>query len=348
MSYSLLKPKKHVWKIIVTSLVVALIVAGLTVYGARYVYVRNLKSVSASEKIQLVTIPSGVSVQETGIILKQAGLVRQSWAFEWYMRQNNLSDIIQAGTYALRPNMSIQEIAKIITKGQIATDLFTILPGQRIDQVKQVLVNVGYSVESADAALNPAQYKDHPVLAGKPSGANLEGYLYPESFQRTTSTKPQQLIRASLDEMHKRLTPTIRSRFAEQGLSVYQGVILASIIEQEVGKTEDKAKVAQVFLLRIKRGMPLGSDPTAFYGALLAGQKPSVIYDSPYNTRLHAGFPPGPISNVSQSSLDALANPTSGDFLYFVAGDDGITHFSHTLAEHEALTAKYCKKLCSE
>lgn len=348
MSYSIIRPKKRIWKVIFLSGLFALAVAGLSIYGARLYYVRNLKSVSASEKVQLVTIPSGVSVQETGILLKQANLVRKSWAFEWYMRQNKLSDNIQAGTYALKPNMSVAEIAKIITKGQIATDLFTLLPGQRIDQIKQALINAGYTAETAESALNPALYANHPALAGKPASANLEGYLYPESFQKTASTKPQKLIELSLDEMQKRLTPTIRSRFADQGLSAYQAVILASIIEQEVSKPEDKSKVAQVFLLRIKRGMPLGSDPTAFYGAILAGQIPTVIYDSPYNTRLHTGFPPGPISNVGQSSLEALAYPANTDFVYFVAGDDGITHFSHSLAEHEALTAKYCKKLCSQ
>jgi len=348
MSYSIIRPKKRAWKIILSVAIFALLVAGFSIYAVRFVYVRNLKSVSASEKVLLVTIPSGASVQDTSIILKQADLVRKSWAFEWYMRQNKLSDNIQAGTYALRPNMSVQEIAKVITKGQIATDLFTVLPGQRIDQIKQALINAGYSAEAAAAALNPELYKNHPALAGKPADANLEGYLYPETFQKNNSTKPQKLIEQSLDEMHKRLTPTIRSRFAEQGLSAYQGVILASIIEQEVSKPEDKSKVAQVFLLRIRRGMQLGSDPTAFYGAILAGQKPSIGFDSAYNTRIHTGFPPGPISNVSQSSLEALANPSNTDYLYFVAGDDGITHFSNTLSEHEVLTDKYCKKLCSE
>ena len=113
-------------------------------------------------------------------------------------------------------------------------------------------------------------------------------------------------------------------------------------------KSADRPVVAQVFLKRYKEDMRLGSDVTAYYGARLAGKEPSLGYDSPYNTRLHSGLPPGPISNVSAGSLEAVAFPAQTDWLYFVAGDDGITHFSKTLQEHEALTAKYCKKLCSQ
>jgi UPF0755 protein len=348
MKYSLKNRNKSVTRLLLFGAIVSTVLVMLAIFGVRYAYNQNLKAVSGSERVQLITVPSGASAQDVGVLLKQAGLIKQAWAFEWYIRNNNLRDSIQAGTYALRQNMGIVEIVKVVTKGEVATDLFTILPGQRIDQVRQALLNAGYTAKQVDAALSPAQYKNHPALVDKPATANLEGYLYPESFQKTATTKPEELIKASLDEMQKRLTPDIRSAFARQKLTVYEGVILASIIEQEVSKAEDKAKVAQVFLLRREKGMEFGSDPTAFYGALLAGQEPTVFHDSPYNTRKYTGFPPGPISNVSQASLEAVANPAGTDYLYFVAGDDGITHFSHTLQEHEALTAKYCKKLCSQ
>ncbi len=94
-------------------------------------------------------------------------------------------------------------------------------------------------------------------------------------------------------------------------------------------------------------GIPLGSDVTAYYGARINGQPPSTSYDSPYNTLLHKGLPPGPISNVSDSSLSAVAHPANTDWLYFVSGDNGNTYFSKTLEEHQALTAQYCHKLCS-
>src|SRR5690606_152079 len=111
----------------------------------------------------------------------------------------------------------------------------------------------------------------------------------------------------------------------------------------------DKPQVAQVFLKRYQIGMPLGADPTAFYAAIVHGADPKDVgvgFDSPYNTRLHAGLPPGPIGNVAENSLKAVAFPAETDWLYFVAGDDGKTHFSKTLQEHEALTRQYCTQLC--
>src|SRR5262249_5328923 len=148
--------------------------------------------------------------------------------------------------------------------------------------------------------------------------------------------------------MNTQLTPDLRSAFAAEGLSTYKGVILASIIEQEVSTSGDRAQAAQVFLTRLEIGMPLGSDVTAYYGSIAAGLSPSLSYDSPYNTLIHSGLPPTPISNVNTAALQAAAHPASTDFLYFVTGDDGVTHFSHTLEEHQAATAQYCHKLCSE
>lgn len=335
---------RKVWLIVLVIMVSSLVSA---VFVIRQTYYQNLKPVSASQRAVTITIPLGSSVKEIGQKLQTAGLIRASWAFEWYVRNNNLRDQLQAGTYALRPNQTVPEITTTLTHGKVATNLITILPGQRLDQIREALIkNGGFSAAEVDKALDPAQYADHPALADKPDGANLEGYLYPDSYQKTADTKPETIVRASLDEMQKHLTPDIRAAMAKLGLNVHEGVSLASIIEQEVSNKADKQTVAQVLLLRLKQGMPLGADPTAFYGALKAGQVPSVAYDSPYNTRLHTGLPPGPISNVSEASLQAVAHPASTDYLYFVAGDDGKTYFSHTIAEHEALTQQYCKKLC--
>lgn len=331
-------------------IIAAVIVVGLiiSVVYVRQQYYANLKPVSASQKSQLVSVELGATASEIATTLKKAGLIRQTWAFEWYVRNHDLRDKLQAGTYYIRPSQSVAEISNVLTQGKVATDLVTILPGQRLDQIRQSLIRSGFAVDDVDAALDPTLYEDHPALVDKPDGASLEGYLYPESFQKHADTKPGAIITASLDEMQKRLTPSIRSGFVAQGLTVHQGVIIASIVEQEVGKTDDKTKVAQVFLSRFKMNMQLGSDVTAFYGAIKDGKTASVAYDSPYNTRLHTGLPPGPISNITASSLEAVANPAKTDYLYFVAGDDGITYFSHTLAEHEALTKQHCKKLCGE
>jgi UPF0755 protein len=253
---------------------------------------------------------------------------------------------LQAGTYSLSASQSVQDIVGQLTHGKVSTELVTILPGQRLDQIEQSLINDGFSEAEVKAALQPAQYEGSAALVDKPVGASLEGYLYPDSFQRTGGTKVSDIIQESINEMQKHLTPDIRAAFAKEGLSTYQGIILASVVEQEVSNQSDRAQAAQVFLKRLNVGMPFGSDVTAMYGSRQAGQGTSLSYDTPYNTLLHTGFPPTPISNVSNSSLQAVAHPASTDWLYFVAGDDGTTHFSRTIEEHQSLTQQYCHKLC--
>lgn len=353
MSYTRGRKQRDWVKItLITFAVLLLAVIGSALF-VRRAYNQNLRPVSASQRNVTFTVPKGASVQEVAASLEEAGLIRSSWAFEWYFRTNSLGDYLKAGTYSLRPNLSVPEVADVITQGRITTDLVTIIPGLRIDQVRSVLIDkYGFSAASVDAALKPSNYADHPALVDKPKNANLEGYLYPESFQRTADTSPETIIRSSLDEMHKVLTPDLRAAIVRQGLTVHQGIVLASIIEQEVSDPEDRKTVAQVFLSRLRAKMRLESDATASYGAVLSGeiqslnQRQILTYDSAYNTYIHKGLPPTPISNVSASALDAVANPSRTDYLYFVSGDDGKTYFSHTLAEHEALTRQHCTRLC--
>jgi UPF0755 protein len=350
-SYSLLsgvRGRRRWPKIFAVFLTIILLVTVAATLVVRRTYLENLKPVSASQKIQLVTIPTGASAKEIAEQLQQAGVIRASWAFEWYVRNHDLRDKLQAGTYSLRPNQSVAEIAEVLTQGKIATDYVTILPAQRLDQIRKALINSGFAEADVDRALNPELYADHPALVDKPKGDSLEGYLYPETFQKTADTKPETIIRASLDQMQKHLTPEVRAGIVRQGLTVHEGIKLASIVEQEVSNPADKPIVAQVFLLRLRKNMALGSDVTGLYGSILAGQNPpSLTYESPYNTHTKTGLPPTPISNVSDASLKAVANPANTDFLFFVAGDDGKTYFSHTVEEHEALAREHCKKLCN-
>jgi len=339
--------RRHVRKVAFIVALVFVLAIGGGAFLVRRAYNQNLRAVSASQKNIQFTVEPDSGVSDVAANLKKAGLIRSAWAFEWYFRNNGLNQYLQAGTYSLRPNLTVPEIADTLTTGKIETSLVTIPPGLRIDQVRQMLVDkYGFTVESVDAALNPANYANHPALVDKPKGATLEGYLFPESFQKTAESSPQKIVQSSLDEMQGALTPELRAGIVRQGLTVHQGIILASVLEQEVSDPNDKKIVAQVLLKRLREDRALQSDKIKIVGAILAGQKPSITYDSAYNTYTHKGLPPTPISNVSRGSLDAVASPSSTDYLYFVAGDDGKTYFSRTLAEHEALTAQHCKTLC--
>lgn len=333
-------------RLIVFVLLIILMLIGGGTYAARRYYFDNLKAVSNSQTTVNVTIPKGSSLTQVAEILKDKQLIRNTWAFQQYVRNKGLQDKILAGTYAMKPSQDVPAIVEIITEGMITSKLVTITPGQRIDQIEQTLVNAGFSPESVKIALDPAQYADHPALVDKPAEASLEGYIFPESFQKTAESTPQQVITAALDEMQRRLTPERRAAFVRQGLSAHEAVVLASIVEREVSAGTDRTQVAQVFLRRLRMPMRLESDATAGYGAILVNQEPTLTFDSDYNTYLYDGLPPGPISNVSEASLQAVAQPATTDWLYFVSGDDGNTYFSKTLQEHEALTRQHCKKLC--
>lgn len=313
-----------------------------------YWYRVNIRPLDVSNnETKSVTIQTGMNEAQVAGLLSSNNLIRSSFAYEVYVRINGKSGQMQAGTYDFSPSMSVADITEKIVNGEVSANLITILPAQTLDQLKQSFIEYGYSDQEIDEALNPASYVGHPVLADKPSLASLEGYIYPESFLRTADTPLKVIITASLDQMNSALSADLKSAYANEGLSVREAIIIASIVEKEVESQEDREKAAQVFIKRYKSGMKLGSDVTAFYGAELFGLDRSVSTDTPYNTRIYVGLPPGPINNVSLSSLRAVAFPAKTDYLYFVAGDDGVTYFSKTLAEHEALTALHCIKLCN-
>jgi UPF0755 protein len=342
------------YKILMIVLAVVAVLAGCSLFAVKRIYSDNLRAMNPNVKTEVVVaIPAGSSLAEIAASLKAKGLIRADWAFLQYVRSHALSNSIQAGTYRLNISQDVGSIVKDLVAGKVAVDLFTILPGQRINQIRDAFIKGGYDEVVVDKALDPSNYTNMTVLVDKPATATLEGYLYPDSYQRTADTLPSTIVRASLNEMGNALTADLRSAYSTKGLTTYNAITLASIVEREVNSQEDRATAAQVFFKRTSIGMMLGSDVTACYGAIVAGVMKSgdncnnyVGYDSPYNTRLHVGLPPGPISNVSKSGLIAVARPSATDYLYFVAGDDGTTHFSKTIAEHNAATVQYCKKLC--
>jgi len=327
--------------------IVAIIVA---VVGVRFAYYQDLRPASSNQQAQLVTIRSGASINDIANELQARRLIRSAWAFRLYVSSKEAQSALQAGSYEIAPSQTVADIVSQLTHGKIATNLITILPGQRLDQIKTRFLQEGFLPADVSAALNPTSYVDNPALVDKPQGASLEGYLYPDSYQRDSNTTAVDIVTSSLDEMNKHLTPDIRSAFAAQGLSTYQGITLASIVEKEVSSQSDRDQVAQTFLSRIRQGMALQSDATAVYGAILAGKpiSSSTNYNSSYNTYFIKSLPPTPISNVTNSSLSAVAHPATTSWLYFVTGDDGITYFSKNLQDHEANIAQYCKKTCAQ
>jgi UPF0755 protein len=337
--------KSHRWLIVLICLLVLLGVVGL---AARGWYETNLAAVNSQGSARVTfTVQKGNTPTQIANQLKQAKLIKNSQAFRLYLRFRGLTDKLQAGTYSLSPSMGTSKIATILSNGYVSKDYVTILPGKTLKQIKQAFEQSGYSDSEVEAAFNPANYSDLILLKNLPAGNSLEGLLYPDSFQKEAATPASTIVRESLQEMQNSLTPDIISGFAAQGLTPYQGLTMASIVYQESGDPSSEPTVAQVFLLRLKKGMALGSDVTAFYAADLAGEGQTLGVDSPYNTRIHTGIPPGPIGSFTVTAMNAVAHPSNTDYLFFVAGDNGVIHFTHTEAEHEQAVKQYCTKECS-
>ncbi|MBP6962396.1 endolytic transglycosylase MltG [Candidatus Saccharibacteria bacterium] len=338
------KRKRNIRRIIIATFTLLVVLLATLVFW----YNSSIKPVNQNNSEQtIVTVETGMNEAQLAGILEKKGLIRSALAYEIYARVNGKVGNMQAGGYKLSQNMSVADIVDKITNGEVALDLITILPAQRLDQIRESFIEAGFSEKEVDEALKVTNYAGHPALVDKPPLASLEGYLYPESFLRSQTTPLQTIITASLDQTALLFTPELKQKLSARGLNFHDAVILASIVEKEVSNLDDKPTVAQVFLRRLEIGMMLGSDVTAYYGAIINKLPPTVATDTPYNTRIYTGLPPGPISNISASSINAIANPSDTDYLFFVAGDDGKTYFSRTNEEHEALTAEHCIELCA-
>ena len=229
---------------------------------------------------------------------------------------------------------------------------FTVKPGETIYDVRDNLIAAGYSATEVEAAL-AANY-DFPMLKNRPTGATLEGYLFGETQEFYNDTPATEVIEFFLEKMQDNVDASrLTQKFAAQGLTLHEGITLASVVQKEA-KSPEMPTVAQVFLSRLAAGIPLGSDVTVSYALDTldpdreshSDNQAALSVDSCYNTRLYGGLPCGPISNPSLDALLAVANPSDTSYLYFLTGDDGLMYYSYTEEEHTQNAAEHCQDLC--
>ena len=230
---------------------------------------------------------------------------------------------------------------------------FMIRPGETIYEVKKNLIEVGYPEAEVDEALN-ADY-DFDFLRERPEGATLEGYLFGETHEFYETATAKEVIETFLKGMGEVIKKNdLEAEYAKQGLSLYEGITLASVVQKEAASPEQPT-VAQVFLSRLELGIPLGSDVTVSYALdtidpdrqTYQDNQAALTVDSCYNTRVHAGLPCGPISNPGLSALLAVAKPSDTSYLYFLTGDDGVMYYSYTESEHNQNIYSHCQELCN-
>jgi len=361
-----LAPKKRVKK---TVLIITLVVTGLiilTMVGA-FIWYKTQTSAASSDTTKLipVTITSGSTSSTIGKLLQDKAIIRSAVAFDIYTRLSGTRDKLQAGSYRLAPSEPVADIVKHLVSGTVDTFSITFYPGAMLvdnsnmaesakRDVTTVLKQAGYTDDQIKTGLD-ATYSS-PLFDSKPASADLEGYVYGQTYQFNAGASVSDILQRTFQEYYTALTSNnIITGIKAHGLTLYQGITLASIVQREVaspvssaaGPSTDQKQVAQVFYTRLASGIMLGSDVTYQYAANKLGVAPDVNLDSPYNTRLHAGLPPGPISSPGLTALEAVASPASTNYLFFLSGDDGKTYFATTDAQHQANIANYCQQKCS-
>jgi UPF0755 protein len=321
-------------------LVIAFIVSAFVWYNVQ------LSPVNAKDsELVKVTIAQNTSPKSIAAQLKDEGVIRSTEAFSLYTRLTGVQNSLKAGSYRLSPSESTPEIVKHLTNGTVDTFNITFYPGATVAENKKVLTKAGYSEAEVDKAFSAAY--DSPLFNTKPASADFEGYIYGETYNFSTDATVEDILGRTFSQFLQVIEENgLTAKFQSHGLTLYQGIILASIVQRESIKG-DEPQIAQVFYSRLALNMELGSDVTYQYIADKTGVARDPNLDSPYNTRRYPGLPPGPIATPGLGSLLAVANPASGDYLFFLSGDDDVTYYGRTLSEHEANIAAHCKVKCS-
>jgi len=346
------------WGLIISLAVVAIIIISIL---AGYLWFQIQLSPVGSDKNQFIKIKIAENSTSSQISqqLQDKKIIRSALVFDVYVKLSDKGSKLQAGTYRLSPSDSTIQIIDHFTKGSVDQYKITFYPGATLvdksdktnkQDVTTVLKKAGYTEAEISDGLNDTYTtsSDNILFTGKPANTDLEGYIYGDTYSISDGASVHEIIQRALDRFYGVVKDgNLISRFKDHNLNLYQGITLASIVQREASTASNQAQVAQVFYSRLDAKMTLGSDVTYQYIADKTGVARDPNLDSPYNTRRFTGLPPGPIASPGLSALQAVATPASGDYLFFLAGDDGVMYYAHTSAEHDANIAKYCKINCS-
>jgi UPF0755 protein len=285
----------------------------------------------------MVSVAPGEPFRTTTARLQAAGVVRHAWVLRLWGRWQRLDRLVRSGDYRFDQPLSPIEVLALLRSPTAALHRVTIPEGSTLDHVAALLADAGFG--AADQFLCVARDPSFLLSMDVPA-SGLEGYLFPDTYAFAWSTPPERILTAMVERFREQ-TAALQALRLDAGMSEEGMVVLASVIEKETGVAEERALVSAVFHNRLQLGMPLQSDPTAIYGRDIHGSPTAadMAVDTPYNTYLHPGLPPGPICNPGLASMRAALAPAKVPYLYFVARKDGSHAFSRTLEEHNRAVA---------
>lgn len=330
-------------------LIIAVISIAVIIIAGALFYIGGLENALDSGDTQTVsvTIASGSGTGQIGQTLEENGIIASANKFKLWSRIKGYDSRYKAGTYSLSPSMDLETIADIIVGGKVNTVNFTIPEGYTIYQTARAVADKGLGDYDTLVSLIEAADFDYDFLDGAQDNKNrLEGYLFPNTYTIDEGMSEEQIIKVMLSQFEKQPYKTYGD--ARSKYSLNEIITVASIIERECKVDEERPLVASVIYNRLAKGMPLQMCSTVQY--VLGKQKEVLTYadtkiDSPYNTYINAGLPPGPICSPGLAAVQAALNPADTDYLYFVLSEklDGTSNFSSDYAKFERDKAAYDK-----
>jgi UPF0755 protein len=301
-------------------------------------------AVTAPVRVEVVP---GSSLRSILLGLQQQGALRHARLVELYLRLHGPMPRLQSGSYEVPPHSSAREVLEQFITGRVVLESVIVVEGWSFAQMRSAL-DAHAAVAHTLSALSVQQLMD----ALGHQGEAAEGRFFPDTYRFAAGTSDRRILERAYERMQSELNDAWLNRAADLPLAnADEALILASIVEKETGREDERSKVAAVFINRLRQGMRLQSDPTVIYG--LGERYDGHIHtrdletDTPYNTYTRTGMPPTPIALPGAASLHAALHPADIDALYFVAtgNGDGTHHFSATLAEHDIALRAYLRKL---
>lgn len=323
-----------------------LLVGGLLIFATVWLYQNYIGALNyslnpASEQRVIIDVKQGSSAASVADLLLEKGLIKNTFAFKLYLKQNQLADQLKAGRIVLQENFNLKAIADALVEGKSEEAAVTLLEGWTLKQIGQYLEEAGLTtLETFENCAASCEF----IFDFLPQGY-VEGYLYPDTyFVNAGSYSDQAFISRLISTLENKLTDEDWQAVENSGRTFEEIMIMASIVEREERNESERPTVAGILWDRFDNGVGLGADATVLYA--LGRTKGGLTYhdlqiDSPYNTRKYRGLPPTPICNPSISSIRAALFPKKTDYFYYLHDSDGKIHYAETLEEHNANKAKY-------
>jgi len=322
-----------------------LLVAALALRLAWLHETRSHRRDAGASPLTLVVAP-GASAEAIGRQLRELGLVRHPLVFRLLVRERGFQGRLKAGEYALDGPLSLDQIADMLARGDVVRREITIPEGRSILEIAEIVGAQGMSAEEFWVlARDPGPIRDLDPVA-----EDLEGYLFPDTYEVPRVPEAARALLVRMVRRFRDVIATEKERLEVRGLRVREVVTLASVVELETARAEERPRIAAVFWNRLKRGMPLQADPTVIYALRRAGRwdgnirRKDLDIDSPYNTYRRSGLPPGPIGSPGREAIRAVLEPADTRDLYFVSRNDGSHHFSESLVEHNRAVDRYQRR----